>query len=137
MKTAIIVEATISTQIEKIWQYWTTPEHIINWNFASDDWCAPAAVNDLSVGGKFSFRMEARDGSMGFDLEGIYIVVKTNEIIEYNLADGRNVKVLFVKNGNKYDVIETFEAEDTNPIELQKGGWQAILNSYKNYVEKN
>ena len=137
MKTAIIVEATISAQIEKIWQYWTTPEHIINWNFASDDWCAPAAVNDLSVGGKFSFRMEARDGSMGFDLEGIYIVVKTNEIIEYNLADGRNVKVLFVKNGNKYDVIETFEAEDTNPIELQKGGWQAILNSYKNYVEKN
>lgn len=137
MKTKITVETTIAEPIEKIWQYWTKPEHIINWNFASDDWCAPAAVNDLSVGGKFSFRMEARDGSMGFDLDGIYTVVKTNETIEYNLADGRNVKVSFVKNGDKYDVIETFEAEDTNPIELQKGGWQAILNSYKNYVEKN
>ncbi len=137
MKTKITVEATIAAPIEKIWQHWTNPEHIINWNFASDDWCAPAAVNDLSVGGKFSFRMEARDGSMGFDLDGIYTVVKTNEIIEYNLEDGRNVKVLFVKNGDKVDVIETFEAEDTNPIELQKTGWQSILNSYKNYVEKN
>ena len=81
--------------------------------------------------------MEARDGRMGFDLEGIYTVVKTNETIEYILADGRNVKVSFLKNGDKYDVIETFEAEDTNPVELQKGGWQAILNSYKNYVEKS
>ena len=137
MKTKITVETTIAAPIEKIWQYWTTPQHIINWNFASDDWCAPAAVNDLRAGGKFSFRMEARDGSMGFDLEGIYTVVKTNETIEYILADGRNVKVSFLKNGDKYDVIETFEAEDTNPVELQKGGWQAILNSYKNYVEKN
>ena len=137
MKIKITVETTIAAPIEKIWQYWTTPQHIINWNFASDDWCAPAAVNDLRAGGKFSFRMEARDGSMGFDLEGIYTVVKTNETIEYILADGRNVKVSFLKNGDKYDVIETFEAEDTNPVELQKGGWQAILNSYKNYVEKN
>ena len=137
MKTKITVETTIAAPIEKIWQYWTTPQHIINWNFASDDWCAPAAVNDLRAGGKFSFRMEARDGSMGFDLEGIYTVVKTNETIEYILADGRNVKVSFLKNGDKYDVIETFEAEDTNPVELQKGGWQAILNSYKNYVEKS
>ena len=137
MKTKITVETTIAAPIEKIWQYWTTPQHIINWNFASDDWCAPAAVNDLHAGGKFSFRMEARDGSMGFDLEGIYTVVKTNETIEYILADGRNVKVSFLKNGDKYDVIETFEAEDTNPVELQKGGWQAILNSYKNYVEKS
>ena len=137
MKIKITVETTIAAPIEKIWQYWTIPKHIINWNFASDDWCAPAAVNDLHAGGKFSFRMEARDGSMGFDLEGIYTVVKTNETIEYILADGRNVKVSFLKNGDKYDVIETFEAEDTNPVELQKGGWQAILNSYKNYVEKN
>ena len=137
MKTKITVKTTIAAPIEKIWQYWTTPQHIINWNFASDDWCAPAAVNDLRAGGKFSFRMEARDGSMGFDLEGIYTVVKTNETIEYILADGRNVKVSFLKNGDKYDVIETFEAEDTNPVELQKGGWQAILNSYKNYVEKS
>ena len=96
MKTKITVETTIAAPIEKIWQYWTNPEHIINWNFASDDWCAPAAANDLRAGGKFSFRMEARDGSMGFDLDGIYTVVKTNEIIEYNLADGRNVKILFL-----------------------------------------
>ena len=137
MKTAITVEAVIGAPIEKIWKYWTEPEHIKNWNFASDDWCAPAATNDLRVGGKFSCRMEAKDGSMGFDFGGTYTGVKLNESIASILGDGRKLAVEFIKAGDDYKVIETFEAEDENPIELQKGGWQAILNNFKNYVEKS
>lgn len=135
MKTAIMIEAAIAAPIEKIWTYWTEPEHIKNWSFASDDWCTSSATNDLRVGGKFSSRMEAKDGSMGFDFGGTYTAVKTNEIIEYTLGDERKVKVKFIKNGDNYNVIETFEAEDANPIEMQKDGWQAILNNFKKYVE--
>jgi uncharacterized protein YndB with AHSA1/START domain len=136
MKTAITIEALIAAPIEKIWKYWTEPEHIKNWSFASDDWCTPAATNDLRVGGKFSSRMEAKDGSMGFDFGGTYTAVNLNESIAYTLGDGRKVEVKFIKAGDKYNVIETFEAEDENPIEMQRGGWQAILNNFKNYVEK-
>ena len=135
MRTAITVEAAIAAPIEKIWKYWTEPDHIINWNFASDDWCAPSATNDLRIGGKFNCRMEAKDGSMGFDFEGTYTDVKENERIEYSLADARHIKIEFVQSGDKYHVIETFDAEDENPIELQKGGWQSILNNFKKYVE--
>lgn len=134
--TTITVEALIAAPIEKIWQYWTAPEHIMRWNKASDDWCTPAANNDLSVGGKFK-RMEARDGSMGFDFEGPDTNIQFNEVIEYTLADARNVKIDFVKKGDAVTVIESFEAENTNSIELQKGGWQAILNNFKKYVESN
>ena len=135
MITTIKVEVLISAPIEKIWKRWTGVEHIINWNFASDDWCAPAAKNDLCVGGKFSYRMEARDGSMGFDFEGTYTNVIENEKIEYQLSDGREVKVTFKKIGDKYSVIETIDAENINPVEIQKGGWQAILDNFKKYVE--
>jgi uncharacterized protein YndB with AHSA1/START domain len=136
MKTAIIVEAAIAAPIEKIWKYWTDPEHIKNWNFASDDWWAPAATNDLRIGGKFSYRMEAKDGSMGFDFWGTYTGIKQNGIIASILGDGRKLEVEFIKAGDNYKVIETFEAEDENAVELQKGGWQAILNNFKKYVEK-
>jgi len=136
MKTLITIETLVAAPIEKIWNYWTAPEHIQHWNFASDDWCSPAATNDLKPGGKFNYRMEAKDGSMGFDFEGTYTAVKLNEAIEYILGDERNVYIKFEKAGDEYKVAETFEAEDVNSVELQKGGWQSILNNFKNYVEK-
>lgn len=135
MAPKITVEALIDAPIEKIWNYWTAPEHVKNWNNASDDWWTPAATNDFRVGGKFNVRMESRDGSMGFDFEGTNTVIKTNEQIEYTIADGRNVKIDFIKEGDRYRVVETFEAENQNSIELQKGGWQAILDNFKKYAE--
>jgi uncharacterized protein YndB with AHSA1/START domain len=134
-KIVITVEATIDAPVEKIWNCFTAPEHIIQWCHASDDWHAPRATNDIRTGGKFTTRMEAKDGSMGFDFEGIYTNIQQNKNIEYGIADGRTVKVDFVKDGDKYKVIESFEAETTNPPEMQKAGWQAILDNFKKYVE--
>jgi uncharacterized protein YndB with AHSA1/START domain len=136
-RTRITVENTIQAPVEKVWKYWTTPEHITKWNNASDDWHTPFAENDLRVGGKFSARMEAKDGSVGFDFYGIYDAVTENEMIEYTLGDGRKVIVNFTGNGNETKVVETFEAEGTHPIEMQRGGWQAILDNFKKYVEAN
>lgn len=136
-KEKITVEAMIDAPIEKIWAYWTEPAHITQWNSASADWCTPRATNDLKVGGKFTSRMEARDGSMGFDFEGVYVDVQLKEKIEYNIADGRNVKVLFNKQGDGYKVTEIFDAENTHPADMQRGGWQSILNNFKQYVEQH
>jgi uncharacterized protein YndB with AHSA1/START domain len=116
---------------------WTAPEHITKWNFASDDLHSPKAENDLRVGGKYSARMEAKDGSMGFDFGGVYDDVKENELIEYTLGDDRKVVVRFTPIGNETKVVETFDAELSNSIELQKGGWQAILVNFRKYVESN
>jgi uncharacterized protein YndB with AHSA1/START domain len=134
-KTSITVESTVNVPVEKVWQSWTMPEHISKWNNASDDWHTPFAENDLRVGGKFLSRMEAKDGSMGFDFWGLYDEVKTNELIAYTLGDGRKVTVSFTKQGNATKLVETFEAEEMNSAELQRGGWQAILNNFKNYTE--
>jgi len=134
-KTQITVRATINAPIEKVWKFWTTPEHIIQWNNAADDWHTPRAENDLRVGGKFLSRMEAKDGSIGFDFGGMYQTVKTNKLIEYVMGDGRKVKIEFTNNGNETNVVETFEAEETNSIEMQRGGWQAILDNFKRYTE--
>ena len=136
-KTIITVESLIAAPTEKVWEYWTAPEHIVHWNYASDEWCTPAAKNDLHVGGRFKFRMEARDGSMGFDFEGTYTNIQLNEVIGYILDDGRNVKIDFVKQDDAVKVIENFEAETMNSVELQKGGWQCILDNFKKYVENN
>ncbi len=136
-KTVITVESTINAPVEKVWELWSKPEHIIKWCSASDDWHTPRAENDLSVGGKFASRMEAKDGSMGFDFGGIYDAVRNNEYIEYTMGDGRKVKINFSAQGNKTKVVESFEAEDTNPVEIQKGGWQAILDNFKKYAEAN
>jgi uncharacterized protein YndB with AHSA1/START domain len=136
-KTTITVENTVEAPAEKVWKFWTSPEHITKWNCASDDWHSPFAENDLRVGGKFLARMEAKDGSFGFDFGGVYDEVKTNELIEYTLGDGRKVVVTFANNGQGTKVVETFEAEGTNPIEMQKGGWQSILDNFKKYVEAN
>jgi uncharacterized protein YndB with AHSA1/START domain len=131
----ITVENTVKAPIEKVWEFWTRPQHIEKWNNASDDWHTPHAENDLRVGGKFVSRMEAKDGSFGFDFGGVYDVVKENECIEYTLGDGRKVKTFFTPTGNETKVAETFETESTHPVEIQKNGWQAILDSFKKYTE--
>lgn len=131
------IETTINYSIEKVWEFFTLPKHITQWNFAADSWHSPKAINDLTVGGKFNYRMEAKDGSFGFDFEGIYDTIKINELIEYTLGDGRKVSIEFAGNGKETKVIESFEPENENPIELQKGGWQAILDNFKKHVETN
>ena len=133
----ITIETTVKSSIEKVWKFWTAPEHITHWNNASDDWHTPRAENDLRIGGKFLYRMEAKDGSFGFDFNGIYDEVKVNELIAYKIEDGRKVKITFSKKGNETKVVETFEAESENSIELQRNGWQAILDNFKKYVEAN
>ena len=135
--TIIIVESIINAPVEKIWNYWTAPEHISNWCAASDDWHTPSAENDLRTGGKFSSRMEAKDGSFGFDFGGVYDEVITNKLIAYTIGDGRKVKITFSTEGAQTKVVESFEAESTNPIEMQRGGWQAILDNFKKYTETN
>ena len=136
-KTTITVEAAIVAPIEKVWKYWTEPQHITQWNNASEDWHTPHAENDLKEGGRFTSRMEAKDGSFGFDFGGTYTLVETNKQIEYTLDDGRKVSINFTSQGNETTVGETFEAENMNSIELQKGGWQAILDNFKKYVENS
>jgi uncharacterized protein YndB with AHSA1/START domain len=136
-KTIITIESTINTPVKKVWDYWSKPEHITKWNSPSDDWHSPSAKNDLREGGNFSIRMEAKDGSTGFDFGGIYDVVRNNEYIEYTIGDGRKVKVSFSTEGNKTKVVESFEAENTHSIEMQRGGWQAILDNFKKYTEAN
>ncbi|MBK7123726.1 MAG: SRPBCC family protein [Chitinophagaceae bacterium] len=136
-KTSITVETIVQAPVEKVWECWTKPEHITGWNNASDDWHTPRAENDLRVGGKFLSRMEARDGSMGFDFGGVYDEVKPNERIAYTLDDDRKVKIVFTGNDNETTVTETFEAEKENSVELQRGGWQSILDNFKKYTESN
>ena len=136
-KTTITVENIVNAPVEKVWQFWTKPEHVKNWNNASPDWHTPHAENDLRVGGKFLSRMEAKDGSFGFDFEGVYNAVIVNEYIEYSIADGRKVRISFSPDGNQTKVTENFEAETVNSVELQRGGWQAILDNFKKYTEMN
>jgi len=136
-KTTITIESTIKAPVEKVWKLWTGPEHIMQWNTASEDWHTTRAENDLRVGGKFLSRMEAKDGSFGFDFWGVYDVVKPHELIAYTLGDDRKVSVSFTAKGNETHIVSTFEAEGTNPIEMQRGGWQAILNNFSKYAETN
>jgi len=136
-KTTITVETTVNAPVEKVWKFWTEPEHITKWNSASEDWHTPHAENDLRNGGKFLSRMEAKDGSFGFDFSGTYDEVKTNELIAYTMGDGRKVKIIFTPQDHSIKIVETFEAETENSIELQRGGWQAILDNFKKYTEAN
>ena len=136
-KIHITVQTTINAPVEKVWKLWTSPEHITKWNNASEDWHTPYAENDLQAGGKFLSRMEAKDGSMGFDLIGTYDFITTNESMEYTLGDDRKVSINFTSAGAQTSIIETFEAETTHPIEFQKGGWQSILDNFKKHVESS
>ncbi len=136
-RVVITISSTISAPVEKVWKYWTNPEHITLWCNASEDWHAPRAENDLRPGGKFLTRMEAKDGSFGFDFGGIYDMVKPNELIEYTLGDGRMVTIHFSGIGDETRVVEMFDAENENPVDIQKGGWQSILDNFKKYTEQN
>jgi uncharacterized protein YndB with AHSA1/START domain len=135
MTTLISVEVSIAAPVESVWERFTQPEHIVQWNAASPDWHTPKATNDLRPGGSFTYRMEAKDGSIGFDLGGVYEVVIPNDRIRYRLDDGRLVHVLMLAEAGQTRLVEMFETETQNPPELQKQGWQAILNNFKRYVE--
>ncbi|MDB5272847.1 MAG: polyketide cyclase [Chitinophagaceae bacterium] len=134
-KTKITVETTVALPVAKVWKIWSDPEDITKWCQASPEWHAPYADNDLKTGGKFKTTMAAKDGSFSFDLEGVYTNVKENEVMAYTLPDGRTVHVTFTAEGNATKIVETFDPENENPVEMQKGGWQAILDSFKNYAE--
>jgi uncharacterized protein YndB with AHSA1/START domain len=131
----ITVQATINAPVAQVWNCWTEPQHIMQWNSASDDWHTPHATNDLRKGGKFTSRMEARDGSMGFDFGGTYDDVQEHSYIAYTMDDGRKVEITFSADGDQTFVKESFVAESTNPVELQQGGWQSILDNFKRYTE--
>ncbi|MCJ8165417.1 SRPBCC family protein [Pontibacter sp. E15-1] len=131
----ITVETTVQLPVARVWELWTSPEHITQWNFASDDWHAPSAENDLRPGGHFRSRMEAKDGSMGFDFTGRYKQVIPNQKIVYLIEDGRKVEITFDSRDGGTTVTETFAAESTHPLDQQKSGWQAILDNFKKYAE--
>ena len=133
----VTVQTTVHAPIEKVWGIWTNANHITKWYNASEDWHAPYAENDLKVGANFKTTMSAKDGSMSFDFIGTYTKVELNSAIDYSIVDGRKVEIKFSVDGNTTTVVETFEAEDENPIEVQRGGWQAILDSFKKYTEAN
>jgi uncharacterized protein YndB with AHSA1/START domain len=131
----ICVQAKLNLGIDEVWKKWNTPEDIVLWNAASEDWHTTKSSNDLRVGGTLSCRMEAKDGSMGFDFEGVYSNVVNGKIIEYSIADGRKVKVSFEADGEWTMINESFEPENMNSYEMQRDGWQAILNNFKKYSE--
>ena len=135
-RTSITVETTVPVSPELAWAYWTEPKHIVEWNQASADWHTPRAENDLRVGGKFSSRMESRDGKYGFDFWGIYDTVEPYHTLNSTLGDERKVFVTFEPVASGTHIIETFEAESENSVELQQQGWQAILDSFRSYVVK-
>lgn len=131
----VTIETMIDSSLDTVWKSFITPEDIIRWNFASSDWICPEAGNDFRIGGKFNYRMETKDGSMGFNLEGKFTAIKEMESIDCEFIDGRTLNISFKKRFDSVKVNQTFEAEDENSVELQKQGWQSILNNFKEYVE--
>ena len=131
----ITVKTTINAPVENVWEYWTAPDHIIQWSFATDEWYCPFAKNDLRPGGEFISRMEAKDGSMGFDFSGTYDHIERFKNIKYTLDDGREIVITFLFKGDSTHIIETFEDEKENSLEMQQAGWQSILNNFKKYAE--
>jgi uncharacterized protein YndB with AHSA1/START domain len=131
----IAVETTVNADLEKVWNAWNTPADIVKWNAASEDWHTTRSEVDLRVGGKFNARMEAKDGSFGFDFEGTYTRVEPHQVVEFRMGDGREARVEFVQRSGGVLVRETFDAETENPAEVQRQGWQAILDSFRRYVE--
>ncbi len=131
----ITVKCKVEAPIEVVWKLWTTPEHITKWNNASEDWHTPYSENDLRVGGKFKSTMAAKDGSMSFDFEGVYTEVKNHSFIEYQLGDDRKVDIYFISLEDGVEIIESFDPENQNSEEMQREGWQAILDNFKKYAE--
>ena len=133
----ITVETTIKAPLSKVWESWTKPEHIVHWNFASNEWHCPTAINDLKPGEDFNWRMEAKDNRIGFDFTGVYDQIIENELITYNISDGRKVEIQFTELSGEIKLSESFEAEGTNSDEMQRAGWQAILENFKRYTGSN
>ena len=131
----ITVKTAVNTSIDEVWKLWTTPEHIKQWNNASEDWHTPHAENDLRVGGKFKYTMASKDETISFDFEGEYTKVENHSLIEYKLGDDRKVDVYFINIDNQVQIIESFDPENVHSEELQRQGWQAILDNFKKYAE--
>ncbi|TDO22313.1 SRPBCC family protein [Pedobacter duraquae] len=134
-KNVVTVSATVNAPVEKVWEAWTNPKHIMQWTHASEDWHSPYADNDLQAGGKFKTTMAAKDGSFSFDFGGTYTRVDPYTAIEYTLDDGRTVKISFVKDFEGTEITEIFDPESQNPVSMQQEGWQAILNNFKKHAE--
>lgn len=132
--TKVTVKAMVDASVAKTWECYTHPKHIVNWNFATTDWRCPSAENDMRIGGTYKARMEAKDGSFGFDFEAVYTEIEVENYFTYEFG-GRIATVEFRKSDNKTEVVVTFDAETENPVDLQKAGWQAILNNFKTYTE--
>ncbi|AOW09207.1 SRPBCC family protein [Flavobacterium gilvum] len=132
----ITVQNKVNASIDKVWECWTSPEHITKWNNASDDWHTPYAENDLRTGGKFKSTMASKDGTMSFDFVGEYTLVEQNKTIKYVMPDGRKVEISFTTIPNGVEIIEKFDPETVNPEEMQQAGWQAILDNFKKHVEQ-
>jgi uncharacterized protein YndB with AHSA1/START domain len=138
MKDKITVETTVNAPIQKVWELYNDPKHVTRWNNASEDWHTPKAENDLTVGGRFSYRMESRDGSEGFDFSGVYEEVEKEQHLSYIMDDGRRVRVNMSSNSdNETKVTIAFDPENENSMEMQEQGWQAILDNFKKYAEEN
>jgi uncharacterized protein YndB with AHSA1/START domain len=135
--TKITVLTIVKAPVERVWKYWNEPDHITKWSFATNEWHAPSAANDLRPGGELVIRMEAKDGSQGFDFGGTYDVVKEHEEISFTMSDGRRVDIVFTALGDDTKIVETFDAETTYPIDFQRAGWQSILDNFKRYVEQH
>ena len=135
MSERIAIEAVVNRARSDVWTLFNAPEHITQWNFASDDWCCPRAENDLKVGGRLCTRMEAKDGSFGFDFEGIYDQVAHESRLVYTMTDGRTVETSFEDREDKTVVRTVFDPETENPAEMQRMGWQAILDNFKRYAD--
>lgn len=131
----ITIAVKVNASISQTWNAFTSTNSIVKWNFASDDWCCPNASNDLRQGGTFNYRMESIDRKYGFDFYGTYSTVIPENRIDFTLGDGREVSVIFQAEGNQTEVIETFDAETENSLELQKNGWQAILDNFRKQAE--
>lgn len=132
----ITVETNVNTTLDRAWQGWISPDDIIQWNFASQDWCCPKAQIQLEVGKRFNYRMEAKDGSFGFDFEGTFTKIILKKYIEYKLDDARLVSITFEDLTDQVRIIETFDTENINSVDLQKQGWQSILDNFKKHIER-
>jgi len=131
----ITIKAVVKATLEQVWECWTTPKHIKKWNNANKDWHTTKVVNELRTGGRFVFRMEAKDGSFGFDFGGTYTKIVPEKQLAYKLDDDRKAIIDFEEKDDKVTITETFDTEDQNPVDMQKQGWQAILDNFKKYVE--
>lgn len=135
--TKITIQAVISANRQKVWDYYTKPDHITKWNYAIDSWHCPTASNDMRVGGKYLARMEAKDGSFGFDFEATYNEITNGEKFTYTMTDNRVVEAIFKELGDKTELKIIFDAESENPVDMQQQGWQSILENFKKYAEQN